>query len=45
MVKEYPGVGDADVSGTLDIEGATWCWCCCADVSDGKDERGTLWCW
>ena len=21
--------GDADVSDTIDGEGATWCWCCC----------------
>lgn len=45
MVKEYPGVGDADVSGTLDGEGTTWCWCWCANVGDCKDMKGTLWCW
>jgi len=45
MVKEHPGVGDADVSGTLDGEGTTWCWCWCANVGDCKDMKGTLWCW
>ena len=36
MVREYPGVGDADnISGTLDVEDITWCWrfCTGGDVS------------
>ena len=40
MVKEYPGVGVADVSGTIDGEDTAWFWCFCTDVSDCKDGKG-----